>query len=69
MKLLYNTNVKDIVYELLSKKENILLVSPVSYPAFVWLMQQSFLIVTDSGGIQAEAPSLGKPVVFTRTVS
>ena len=60
---------KDIVYELLSKKENILLVSPVSYPAFVWLMQQSFLIVTDSGGIQEEAPSLGKPVVVTRTVS
>ena len=64
-----NPNVKDIVYELLSKKENILLVAPVSYPAFVWLMQQSFLIVTDSGGIQEEAPSLGKPVVVTRTVS
>ena len=64
-----NPNVKDIVYELLSKKENILLVAPVSYPAFVWLMQQSFLIVTDSGGIQEEAPSLGKPVVVTRSVS
>ncbi|MEM8520121.1 UDP-N-acetylglucosamine 2-epimerase (non-hydrolyzing) [Flavobacterium sp. PL12] len=64
-----NPNVKDVVYELLSKKENILLIPPVSYPAFVWLMQQSFIIVTDSGGIQEEAPSLGKPVVVTRTIS
>jgi UDP-N-acetylglucosamine 2-epimerase (non-hydrolysing) len=64
-----NPNVKGVVYELLSNKKNILLISPVSYPAFVWLMQQSFLIVTDSGGIQEEAPSLGKPVLVTRTVS
>jgi UDP-N-acetylglucosamine 2-epimerase (non-hydrolysing) len=64
-----NPNVKDIVHELISNKENIQLVAPVSYPAFVWLMQQSFLIVTDSGGIQEEAPSLGKPVIVTRTVS
>lgn len=64
-----NPNVKDIVYEKLPNKDNILLVPPVSYPAFVWLMQQSFLIVTDSGGIQEEAPSLGKPVLVTRTVS
>lgn len=64
-----NPNVKDVVYELLSGKENIHLISPVSYPAFVWLMQQSYLIVTDSGGIQEEAPSLGKPVLVTRTVS
>jgi UDP-N-acetylglucosamine 2-epimerase (non-hydrolysing) len=64
-----NPNIKDIVHQLLSNKNNIQLVAPVSYPAFVWLMQQSFLIVTDSGGIQEEAPSLGKPVVVTRTVS
>ncbi len=64
-----NPNVKDIVYEKLGNKENIILLAPASYPAFVWLMQQSFLIVTDSGGIQEEAPSLGKPVVVTRTVS
>ena len=64
-----NPNVRDVVYELLSNKENIQLIAPVSYPAFVWLMQQSFLIVTDSGGIQEEAPSLGKPVIVTRTVS
>jgi len=64
-----NPKVKQIVHELLSGKENIHLILPVSYPAFVWLMQQSFLIVTDSGGIQEEAPSLGKPVLVTRTVS
>lgn len=64
-----NPNVKDVVYELLSNKNNIHLIPPISYPAFVWLMQQSFLIVTDSGGIQEEAPSLGKPVLVTRTVS
>jgi UDP-N-acetylglucosamine 2-epimerase (non-hydrolysing) len=64
-----NPNVKDLVYKMLSDNKNIFLISPVSYPAFVWLMQQSFLIVTDSGGIQEEAPSLGKPVLVTRTVS
>ena len=64
-----NPNVKDVVYELLSNKKNIHLIAPVSYPAFVWLMLQSYLIVTDSGGVQEEAPSLGKPVVVTRTVS
>jgi len=64
-----NPNVKEIVYNQLSKKENIHLITPVSYPAFVWLMKQSFLIVTASGGIQEEAPSLGKPVIVTRTVS
>lgn len=64
-----NPNVKNVVYELLSNQKNIHLITPVSYPAFVWLMQQSFLIVTDSGGIQEEAPSLGKPVLVTRKVS
>jgi UDP-N-acetylglucosamine 2-epimerase (non-hydrolysing) len=64
-----NPNVKKTVYDLLSDKKNILLIPPVSYPVFVWLMQQSFLIVTDSGGIQEEAPSLGKPVLVTREVS
>lgn len=64
-----NPNIKDVVNQLLSGKDNILLINPVSYPAFVWLMQQSFLIVSDSGGIQEEAPSLGKPVLVTRTTS
>lgn len=64
-----NPIVKDVVYEKLANRENIILIPPVSYPAFVWLMQQSFMIVTDSGGIQEEAPSLGKPVIVTRSVS
>lgn len=64
-----NPNIKEVVYDLLSKQKNIILISPVFYPAFVWLMKQSFIIITDSGGIQEEAPSLGKPVIVTRTVS
>ncbi len=64
-----NPNIKDVVYKLLSNQKNIYLLAPLSYPAFVWLMQHSFLIVSDSGGIQEEAPSLGKPVLVTRTVS
>jgi UDP-N-acetylglucosamine 2-epimerase (non-hydrolysing) len=46
--------------------ENIRLIDPLSYPAFVWLMEKSYLIITDSGGIQEEAPSLGKPVLVMR---
>ncbi|MFE3846687.1 non-hydrolyzing UDP-N-acetylglucosamine 2-epimerase [Flavobacterium sp. LB3P45] len=64
-----NPNVKRTVYELLSNRDNIYLIDPISYPAFVWVMKQSYLIVTDSGGIQEEAPSLGKPILVTRTVS
>lgn len=64
-----NPNVKKMVYDLLSEKKDIYLIPPVSYPAFVWLMKQSFLILTDSGGIQEEAPSLGKSVIVTRIIS
>lgn len=61
-----NPNVQKPVYELLGNKENINLITPLSYPAFVWLMNQSYLIITDSGGVQEEAPSLGKPVLVMR---
>ena len=61
-----NPNVQKPVYELLSDQENIKLVTPLSYPAFVWLMNKSYLIITDSGGVQEEAPSLGKPVLVMR---
>lgn len=61
-----NPNVKDVVFEKLSSIENIKLVAPLSYPAFLWLMSRSKLILTDSGGIQEEAPSLGKPVLVMR---
>ena len=61
-----NPNVQKPVYELLGEVENIKLISPLSYPAFVWLMNQSYLIITDSGGVQEEAPSIGKPVLVMR---
>ncbi|MBG42484.1 MAG: UDP-N-acetylglucosamine 2-epimerase (non-hydrolyzing) [Aequorivita sp.] len=64
-----NPNVKGPVNELLSGIENIHLVAPLAYPAFIWLMEKSYLIITDSGGIQEEAPSLGKPVLVTRTTT
>mgnify|MGYP000141490875 CR=1 FL=1 len=61
-----NPKVQKPVYELLTNIENIKLIAPLSYPSFVWLMSQSFLIITDSGGVQEEAPSLGKPVLVMR---
>ena len=61
-----NPNVQKPVYELLADLPNIKLIDPLSYPAFVWLMNKSFLIITDSGGVQEEAPSLGKPVLVMR---
>lgn len=61
-----NPNVKGPVYELLSNIPNIFLIEPLAYPAFVWLMARSYLIITDSGGVQEEAPSLGKPVLVMR---
>lgn len=61
-----NPNVQKPVYEILSDIGNIQLIQPLGYPAFVWLMNQAYLIITDSGGIQEEAPSLGKPVLVMR---
>lgn len=61
-----NPNVKKPVYEILSDIDNIQLIEPLAYPSFVWLMNQSYLIITDSGGVQEEAPSLGKPVLVMR---
>lgn len=61
-----NPNVQKPVYELLKNIENIKLIAPLSYPAFVWLMEKAYLIITDSGGVQEEAPSLGKPVLVMR---
>jgi len=64
-----NPNVQKPVYDLLDNLQNIKLISPLAYPAFVWLMSQSYLILTDSGGVQEEAPSLGKPVLVMRDVT
>ncbi len=64
-----NPKVEGPVYELLSGIANIFLVKPLAYASFIWLMEKSYLIITDSGGIQEEAPSLGKPVLVTRSTT
>ena len=64
-----NPNVQKPVYDLLKDLPNVKLIAPLAYPAFVWLMMQSYLILTDSGGVQEEAPSLGKPVLVMREVT
>jgi UDP-N-acetylglucosamine 2-epimerase (non-hydrolysing) len=61
-----NPSVSGPVGRMLSSRPNVHLLEPAPYPEFVWLMQRSTLIVTDSGGVQEEAPSLRKPVLVTR---
>jgi UDP-N-acetylglucosamine 2-epimerase (non-hydrolysing) len=61
-----NPNVQEPVLRLLADRPNIHLIEPLDYLPFVYLMQQAHLILTDSGGIQEEAPSLGKPVLVMR---
>lgn len=61
-----NPKVRGPVLELLSGIENIHLIEPLEYLPFVYLMSKSYIILTDSGGIQEEAPSLGKPVLVMR---
>jgi UDP-N-acetylglucosamine 2-epimerase (non-hydrolysing) len=64
-----NPNVQKPVNNLLSNVSNIYLIEPLSYLNFVKLMKDSYMILTDSGGIQEEAPSLGKPVLVMRDTS
>ncbi len=61
-----NPNVRKPVFEILAGHENIHLIEPLDYLPFVALMQRSTLILTDSGGVQEEAPGLGKPVLVMR---
>ncbi len=61
-----NPNVQKPVYDLLNSQHNIKLIPPLSYVYFIWLLNRSYLVLTDSGGIQEEAPSLGKPVLVMR---
>lgn len=61
-----NPNVREPVYRLLSDASNVHLIEPQDYLPFVYLMSRSTLVLTDSGGIQEEAPSLGKPVLVMR---
>ena len=64
-----NPNVQGPVKLMLSDTPNIYLIAPQDYFPFVWLLDQCDLVITDSGGIQEEAPSLGKPVLVTRDVT
>ena len=61
-----NPNVRKPVNELLTDVKNVYLIDPLEYEAFIYLMSLSKLIITDSGGVQEEAPSLGKPVLVMR---
>ena len=61
-----NPNVQKPIKEILKDSPNIYLIDPQEYLQFYFMMEQSYLILTDSGGIQEEAPSLGKPVLVMR---
>jgi len=61
-----NPNVKNDVYEILGNNTLVHLTPPFAYPEFLWLLHNSCIILTDSGGVQEEAPSLGKPVLLLR---
>lgn len=61
-----NPNVQKPVYDILGGIENVFLLPPLDYLPFIYLMNLSYLVLTDSGGIQEEAPSLGKPVLVMR---
>ena len=64
-----NPNVQEPVYSILGDMDNIHLIPPLDYQPFVFLMSQSYIILTDSGGIQEEAPTLGVPVLVMRDTS
>lgn len=64
-----NPKVSDPVHKILSGKPHIYLIDPLNYDDFVFLLKNSYMVITDSGGIQEEAPSLGKPVLLTRNIT
>lgn len=64
-----NPKVQEPVNRILSDIHNILLIAPLVYEDFIWMMNRSKLIITDSGGVQEEAPSLGKPVLVMRDIT
>lgn len=61
-----NPNVQEPVKKILSSTSNVYLINPLEYQSFIYLMNISYFIITDSGGVQEEAPSLGKPVLVMR---
>jgi UDP-N-acetylglucosamine 2-epimerase (non-hydrolysing) len=64
-----NPNVRRPVNAILKDTNRIHLIEPLDYPHLIWLMNRSYLVLTDSGGIQEEAPSIGKPVLVMRDVT
>jgi len=64
-----NPNVKNTVFNLLKNHSRIHLIDPLDYESFVYIMNKSYIILTDSGGVQEEAPSLGKPVLVLRNTT
>lgn len=64
-----NPNVRQVVNSVLSGIDNVLLIDPLDYLPLVHLMKKSYMVLTDSGGLQEEAPSLGKPVLVLRKVT
>jgi len=64
-----NPNIQAPVKQLLDGLDNIHLIAPLSYEAFVYLMQNAYFVLTDSGGVQEEAPGLGKPVLVMRNTT
>ena len=64
-----NPNVRNIVYPMLGNLSNVILIEPLEYLPFVHLMKRACIILTDSGGIQEESPSLNKPVLILREIT
>ncbi|MBX2930495.1 MAG: UDP-N-acetylglucosamine 2-epimerase (non-hydrolyzing) [Chitinophagaceae bacterium] len=64
-----NPHVQKVVHKKLGSQKNITLINPLDYAKLIYLLDKSYLVLTDSGGIQEEAPSLGKPVVVLRNVT
>ena len=61
-----NPNIRIPVYDELANEKNIYLISPLKYEDFVYMLKNCYIVLTDSGGVQEEAPSLGKPVLVMR---
>ena len=64
-----NPNVRQVVNKVLAGIDNVLLIDPLDYMPLVHLMKRCYMVLTDSGGLQEEAPSLGKPVLVLRKVT
>lgn len=64
-----NPNIREVVHARLGNVPTIHLIPPVDYPTMIWLLDHSYLVITDSGGVQEEAPALGKPVIVIRDVT